>query len=159
MLYMKRRQRVWVNGNFSSYTFYCGKASKLCRGARSPIILLTQCNPKKWWNKKSNNLPVSTIMIGSSWVMNWLSTWLNCSAMLLSKWPHRSQKNTYIISPSDVYNALICINVQKTPGPDEIPNWLFKSNANTLCSPIASIFNSSIREGKVPPLWKLANVL
>jgi hypothetical protein len=24
----------------------------------------------------------------------------------------------YIISPSDVYNALICINVHKAPGPD-----------------------------------------
>jgi hypothetical protein len=37
----------------------------------------------------------------------------------------------YIISPSHVYNALIyhaCPQI-KAPGPDETPNWLFKSNA------------------------------
>ena len=33
----------------------------------------------------------------------------------------------YIISPSDVYNALICINVHKTPGPEEIHNCTAKN--------------------------------
>jgi hypothetical protein len=46
--------------------------------------------------------------------------------------PQNFTPEEYIISLSDVYNALICINVHKAPEPDEIPNWLFKSNANTL---------------------------
>ena len=31
---IKRRQRGWVNGNFSNYTFYRRKVSKLCNRAR-----------------------------------------------------------------------------------------------------------------------------
>ena len=63
-----------------------------------------------------------------------------------------------LFSPFDVFNALISINPHKTPVPDEITNWLVNSNANTLCSPIASIFNASFGERKVPSLWKSANV-
>ena len=64
----------------------------------------------------------------------------------------------YIISPSDLFNVLISNDTHKTPGPDEEPERIFKSNAYTLCSPIASILNASTREGKVSPLRKSANV-
>lgn len=52
---IKRRQRAWVKGNFSNYTFYPRKASKLCRRARrsfysSTVKNFKECNPKKWWN-------------------------------------------------------------------------------------------------------------
>ena len=70
-----------------------------------------------------------------------------------------SLPDQYIISPSDVNEALLNIKVHKAPGSDDIPNWLLKSNADLVCSPLSSIFNASISQGKVPSLWKSADVL
>ena len=47
----------------------------------------------------------------------------------------------------------ICI--YKAPGPDELSNWLIWR----LFLPIVcAIFNSSLRQGQVPKIWKQANV-
>ena len=177
---IKRRQRALVNGNFPSYTYYRRKVSKLCKRARrsfysSTVKQLKECNPKKWWNNikrlsgLSNKQQLTSIHHNGRILMGHELTDhiaklfcnvakdippLNFTPVEVALVPEE-----YIISPSDVYNALICINVHKASGPDEIPNLLFKSNAITLCSPVASIYNASIREGKVPPLWKSANVL
>ena len=43
-------------------------------------------------------------------------------------------------------------------GPDEIPYWLRRDYADYLAPIITKIFNNSIKQQKVPRLWKLANV-
>jgi hypothetical protein len=49
--------------------------------------------------------------------------------------------------------ALLEIQERNSVGSDEIPNWLLKTSA------VCCIYNSSIREGYVPTLWKNADVL
>ena len=65
----------------------------------------------------------------------------------------------FIIEEKDVYCKLSAISVSKSPGPDGIPNWVLKSYAYVLSSPVASIFNASIQEAVVPSMWKKANVI
>ena len=70
----------------------------------------------------------------------------------------------YIISSEAVELAVSVINEHKSVGPDKIPNWVLKDCASIISNPVcsifnSSIFNSSIREGHVPKLWKSAEVL
>jgi hypothetical protein len=63
------------------------------------------------------------------------------------------------ITPYAVERKLSLVKSFKSPGPDNIPNWLLHDFSHLLANPISTIFNSSIREGLVPSAWKLANVI
>jgi hypothetical protein len=65
----------------------------------------------------------------------------------------------FIIEPFEVERKLSNINVNKSSGPDNIPNWLLCDNSVWLAEPVCAIFNASLREGVVPAVWKQANVV
>ena len=44
-------------------------------------------------------------------------------------------------------------------GPDNAPGFVLRDNASVLAAPLACLFNSSLREGVVPAMWKGANVI
>ena len=48
---------------------------------------------------------------------------------------------------------------KKSSGPDQIPSWILKDFSHILCGPICSIFNASIAQAYVPPIWKSANIV
>ena len=48
------------------------------------------------------------------------------------------------------------MKVNKATGPDDIPAWVIRNNADVLAAPLTAIFNSSLREGILPPQWKSA---
>ena len=60
----------------------------------------------------------------------------------------------YIINVDEVAKSLSRIKTHKATGPDEIPNWMLHDYAAILAPPVCAIFNSSLREGTVPALWK-----
>ena len=43
-------------------------------------------------------------------------------------------------------------------GPDELPYWLFKEFAHDLAPVVTNVFNSSLRQHKVPSSWKMADI-
>ena len=177
---IKKRQHYWLKGFFHEYTFYRNKTRKLCRQARRLFYLSTvkdsqNCNPRKWWNNikrlagLSKRQPLTSIyhnghiLKGNEMVEHIADSFcyiakdippLNFTPIEFASVPDR-----FIISPNEVRDALSTLKVYKAHGPDNIPNWLLKSNADTLCSPLSSIFNASISHGKVPSLWKSADVL
>ena len=51
----------------------------------------------------------------------------------------------YILEPWQVAIKLSRIQLSKSPGPDNIPNWLLKEMAPLLADPICPIFNASVR--------------
>ena len=55
--------------------------------------------------------------------------------------------------------ALDNIKVNKATGPDRIPPWALKACSHLLAAPVTAIFNSSLREGILPKLWKTATVI
>ena len=65
----------------------------------------------------------------------------------------------YFISPEEVFNKLERINIRKSPGPGNLPNWFLRDFAFALCDPLCHIFNVSVQEGEVPNIWKQANVI
>ena len=58
----------------------------------------------------------------------------------------------------EVQEALNSIKVRKSPGLDGIPNVLLKSLSFDLALVICELYNSSLREGFIPPLLKSACV-
>ena len=47
----------------------------------------------------------------------------------------------------------------KAQGPDGIPAWVLKENADTLAGPITNILNCSYRAGCLPASWKQADIV
>ena len=64
-----------------------------------------------------------------------------------------------IITVQTTFNALRNIRQNKATGPDNIPAWVLKDNAVLLAPPLTAICNCSLREGKLPKEWKMANVI
>ena len=70
-----------------------------------------------------------------------------------------AQRDTVItVTSNAVFQKLLKLNPKKAHGPDGIPSWLLKENADLLAGPIADILNSSYQE-YLPPVWKRADVV
>ena len=62
------------------------------------------------------------------------------------------------ISEFSVFEKLSALNTNKAPGPDGIPSWVLKENADLLAAPVADILNSSFLERRLPTSWKKADI-
>ena len=159
---------------------------KACRAKyfQAKVEHLKECKPSAWWNeikKLSGCSPAST---ERSYVTKSLRHLYGPSdditlANIINKAflsPMRSftplpadyltlpttsatQQPALVVSNELVYKKLVKLNRSKAHGPDDIPGWLLKENADLLAAPIADILNSSYREGRLPPLWKEADVV
>ena len=67
--------------------------------------------------------------------------------------------NEFTINPWEVEHKLSMICTYKAPGPDKLPNWFLTEMAPLIAEPICAIFNTSLKQGYVPSLWKQANVI
>ena len=56
----------------------------------------------------------------------------------------------FIVYPFEVFTEVSKISLQKSSGPDLVPNKILKELSFMLAEPICAIFNSSVRHGKVP---------
>ena len=63
-----------------------------------------------------------------------------------------------LISEFSVFEKLSALNTNKASGPDGIPSWVLKENADLLATPVADILNSSFLERRLPTLWKKADI-
>ena len=63
-----------------------------------------------------------------------------------------------LVSDIFILNSIKQLKNGKAPGPDKFPTMLIKDAAEVICEPLAMIFNSSLRHGIFPDIWKLARV-
>ncbi len=63
-----------------------------------------------------------------------------------------------VIDEINVFELLTSLDTSKATGPDQVSNIFLKNCAAGLAKPLCIIFNISIRTGKFPVKWKLANV-
>ena len=63
-----------------------------------------------------------------------------------------------IVNVQKVRELLKSVNTSKSTGPDEIHPRFLKELADHLAYPITILFNNSLSEGSLPPIWKSANV-
>ena len=62
------------------------------------------------------------------------------------------------LTKDKVLKALKELDKNKAVGPDGISPWILKECADELCHPIFLIFTSSLQQGKLPQIWKKANI-
>ena len=63
------------------------------------------------------------------------------------------------ISPSDVRDILQILKLGKASGIDSISHQMLKNTSNTVCVPLALLFNISLSKGEFPSQWKIAAVM
>ena len=175
---VRSRQRAFLSGDVSRYHSLRNRtqrtASTLCRNYfAAKIEQLHSCDPHQWWVKTKRILnykhtnPLTKVQPQGT--PHKLAEQINQFFVSVPKHLPKVDssiladlKNDYcsdfIIDPVEVANRLACINI-KAPGPDGLPNWLLRDFAPYLCEPLAAIFNTSIREGFIPPIWKYAEVI
>ncbi|EDO28681.1 predicted protein, partial [Nematostella vectensis] len=50
------------------------------------------------------------------------------------------------------------LNPSKACGPDGMPGWILKENADLLAEPVTDILNCSFKEARLPQSWKDADI-
>ena len=63
------------------------------------------------------------------------------------------------ITRKEVEEEMKKLDKGKANGPDEISNWVLRECADELSIPLHIIFRESIRQGKLPNIWKKANIV
>jgi len=107
----------------------------------------------------ANNINTSLIKVSSDLDRLTAATSTDQHGKNVSVAPPGECDYDYEITAETVFNKLERINIRKAPGPDNLPNWFLRDFGFALCDPLAWIFNSSIKEGIVPSIWKRANVV
>ena len=69
------------------------------------------------------------------------------------------ETSSFQVTEFQVFKSLSTLNSSKSMGPDGIPGWILKENADILAQPIADIINKSYSKTHLPLLWKSADVV
>ena len=72
--------------------------------------------------------------------------------------PINSFVNTVNITVDDMSNALSSLKINKSPGPDGLHPRVLKELSKELAYPLKCIFDLTIKTGKLPDKWKVAEV-
>ena len=62
------------------------------------------------------------------------------------------------VTEERVQKVLAKLNPHKAPGPENLPNWIFKEYSYPLALPVMKIINASYYEQQLPTIWKKASV-
>ena len=76
-----------------------------------------------------------------------------------SKSNQMPQMPEILITPTDVRNAIKHLKNQASRTPEDIPAIFIKNTAEHLIYPLTTLFNLSLKLGKVPTLWKRALIV
>ena len=71
---------------------------------------------------------------------------------------NKSNIDYVTITKDQMLKALQKLNINKSPGPDEVNPRILKELANELAHPLSVLFNKSMSMGKLPSQWKVAIV-
>ena len=177
------RQDAKRNNNDLLFRLYRNRVNKAAKTLRADyyqqqVEELKTSDPHTWWSKtkqiigtdrKSSSTGFSNISNNqfagdNSRMVDEMNIFLHSVSAHLTPLTAESKPqietvpDEYIITVEAVDKCLMATNTRKAPGPDGIPNWVLADLAAVLSGPICAIFNSSLREGKLPQIWKSANV-
>ena len=186
---IKNRQTALRVGNMMAFKRLRNEVNRERKSCRSKFYLasvhhLRQCNPSTRWSEvkklsgmkpgsatnteilnslKSNSSPADTSTKGLANDINkaFLSP-MRHFVPLPWNFSHSIARNIEIpmtVTRDSIYLKLSKLNLKKAQGPDGIPSWLLKENADLLAGPITDISNCSYREGCLPTSWKKADVV
>jgi hypothetical protein len=184
---IRARQYAWSIGDHTSYNKLRNRVNRLTKKLRAQYYnklvkkLHTQ-DPRLWWrgvNKltgrvtRSGLQPLidsaanSDVQLFADLVNQTLCEVSQdlkpLSQVPIEHWVKKNESATnsidYSITALEVFNSLSRIDVHKSPGPDNLPNWVLREYAFAISEPICHIFNYSLQNGVMPDIWKAANVV
>ena len=133
---------------------WCHKQSKTTRGLWSVVRNLRGSNSKEQWQhllEETGGLQELLNALTMDFSANFNTNDLDLSPLLDQEW-------NFEITSAAVFTQLSKLKACKATGPDNIPPRLFKVGAQFLCSPLAEIFNLSVRTKTFPMCFKRAHV-
>ena len=155
---------------------------KSCRAKyyAAKVEHLRDCELRRWWKevKKLAGMQSATRMDVTSLLRN-IDPVLNPDLTVLANTindtflapmnkfapldPQFLHATQHVSSPSTVtehsiYRKLASLNPTKASGPDKIPAWLLKENADILAPVVTDILNCSFSEARLPQSWKHADI-
>ncbi len=179
---IRRRQAAWKCGHTAEYHRLRNKINRTSKQLREryynrQVQHLKSSTSAEWWrltkrltgqsrNSDLSNL-IDTVAGGDTEL---LANMINESLLNVSRdltplplqpavHERTSAVPAFVIQPYEVFRQLSKISVHKSAGPDNVPNWYLRDFAFALSEPICHIFNCTLQLGKVPLLWKAANVV
>ena len=184
---IRRRQYAWAHGNTAEYNKLRNKVQRTTRSLKNQyynkcVSGLRQNCPRKWWSgikkitrqhKPSclSNIARTKYDGDLNLLANDINSFLYSVSSDLEPLPsdflslynsddseNSTDFNEYIIEPYAVEKKLNSIDIHKSNGPDDVPNWFLRDFSAWLAEPLAAIFNMSVCSGHVPCSWKRANV-
>ena len=63
------------------------------------------------------------------------------------------------VSELSVFKKMLSLNSSKAMGPDGVPGWLLKENADLFAQPVADILNCTFQEARLPSSWRDADIV
>ena len=183
--FIKRCQKAFAKGNTERFRHLRNAVNRERKSLRgnyyaSKVNNLKDTKPSQWWSvikRISGLIPVS----GSKRLLSnlqlegfekkscnpELANFINaaflkpmeCFRPLDKALRPTDVQSSFVVSESAVLSALQKLNPRKAAGPDCVPNWLLREYAEILEQPHSSILNCSFKEQKLPPSWKLADVV
>ena len=177
-----KRQKAFLAGDTMKYKVLRNKVNHLSKSLHSNFYKSTiheyiDEKPRQWWkgikkilgDRKSDSTMITLASGLCDGDMSKLANIINTAFKHVSDdiVPLSNEQyiaaevvpEQYIISVFDVQEKLSKIKTHKAIGPDGIPNKILKTFADLLAPPVCAIFNSSLRESYVPPMWKSALVI
>ena len=180
---IRQRQRALAENNQPMFRFLRNRVNrerKICRWRYydSKVSQLKECKPSAWWSGVKKLSGMSSAVRDSEELMRSLQhiseeslsaldlanlindtflspmqdfTPLSAESFQLSQ--DHSTEQPFVVSTHAVYLQLVSINPRKASGPDGIPAWLLKENADLLSDTI------SFAERRSPPSWKSADTV
>ena len=155
---------------------------KSCRAKyhAAKVEHLRDCEPRRWWKevKKLTGMQSATRMDVTSLLHNidpvpnpdltvlantikdtFLAP-MNKFSPLDPQVHHATQhvSNPSTVTEHSIYRKLSSLNPTKASGPDNIPAWLLKENADILAPDVTNILNCSFSEARLPQSWKHADI-
>ena len=181
---IRERQRALARGddaNFRRLRNSVNRLRKLCRAKyyASNVEQLRDCEPRRWWKevKKLAGMQAATRtdtisvlrnidqgpVLNSTALANTINkAFLAPMSTFTPLAPRTSCDAHYTdlppISETCVFRKLASLNPAKASGPDNMPAWLLKENADLLAPVITDILNCSYKEATLPHSWKHADI-
>ncbi|KAK4321900.1 hypothetical protein Pmani_007363 [Petrolisthes manimaculis] len=170
---------------YQAYTRQRNKVRKLTRKAQKDcereIARESKANPKKFWRYVKNKLKTSTgiadLKINTDGETEFartdhdkakaLSEFFaevftrepeDHSATILVHNNNAPMIPELVINAEEVRKQLYNLKIDKSPGPDSIHPRILKELRDELCDVLADLYNTSLREGRLPQEWKTANI-
>ena len=186
---IRRQQRALAENNQPIFRFLRNRVNherKICRWwyYDSKVSQLKECKPSAWWSGVKKLSGMSSAVRDSEELMRSLQhiseeslsaldlanlindTFLSpmqdftpLSAESFQLLQDHSTEQPFVISTHAVYLQLLSINLRKAFGPNGVPAWLLKENADLLFDTISDIINSSFAERRLPPSWESADTM